>query len=212
MTETRKPDPLSEWNRNVREGAENSLVSAMYEAGFTANEKVESFSAWLLAGSAAIAAFIVTESDSLMNVYGRGEFKIIGMSLLASCLVGFISKYYALRCGMQIKINEAVREKFAILLAQYYKEEEDINLTASKLGVTLETGIRMDRVLKDFYRPLPIWIRWYANRQLKKHEGNPQQGYLPIIRNMNRQFLFAVVQVVTFFFFLSSGLYYAVAI
>ena len=52
------------------------------------------------------------------------------------------------------------------------------------MGITLDTNIRLERILSEFLSPLPGWVFWLVNRQLKKHMSNPQMGYLPIIKGV----------------------------
>lgn len=204
-------EPLLEWNRLTRENAENAIVSSMFEAGFKASEPVDSFSTWLLVGTAAVASFLVTNADKLVPIVNQKGFLTCGAFLCISCLFGLISKMFALRCKIQIDAGAAVRQTFSEKLEAHKQEEAKIKQGASFWGITLETGIRLDRVLAEFYKPLPRWVRWLANRQFKKHAGNPQIGYYPVIGGLYRQGLFAGLQALAFLGFLVAGFVYAAA-
>ena len=119
---------------------------------------------------------------------------------------------FALRCKIQIATGAAVRKTFAEHLAKHQEEEKKIKEGAAVWGITLETGIRTERVLSEFFAPLPRWVAWLAYRQLKKYENNPQIGYLPVIKGMQWQGLSAAMQALFFMGFLVTGFIYAAAI
>ena len=212
MTDDPRTEPLHEWNRLARENTENAMVSSMFEAGLTASEPIESFSTWLLVGTAAIASFLITNADKILPLVSRCGFRTLGAFLCASCIFGLISKVYALRCKIGTNVIAAIGKTFRKHLAKYKKEEEKIVEGAKFWGITLQTGIRMDRVLSEFFAPLPKWVAWLASRHLKRNAGNPQIGYLPLVKNLTAQGLFAFLQALTFLGFLISGFVYASAI
>jgi len=203
--------PLLEWNRLARQNAENAIVSSMFEAGFQAIEPIEAFSTWLLVGAAAVASFLIANSDKLVPFVGRQGFLVCGGLLCLSCLFGMVSRVLALKCKIQIQTGAAVRKTFAEHLARHIEEEKKIEESAAVWGITIETGVRLERILDEFFSPLPKWVRWLAQQQLKKHEGNPQIGYLPAIKGMQWQGLFAAMQAFAFLVFLVAGFIYAAA-
>lgn len=209
MTDDSKIDPLLEWNRIARQNAENAIVSSMFEAGFKASEPLDFFSTWLLVGTAAVASFLVSNADKLVPFIEKGGFLTCGAFLCLSCLLGLIAKMFALRCKIQIETGAAVRKTLAEQLAKHQQEEEKITNIANTSGVTLETSIRFERILGEFYKPLPRWVVWLSNRQFKKHAGDPQMGYYPVISGLNWQMLFVFLQALTFLGFLVSGFIFA---
>ena len=212
MTDDPRTEPLREWNRLARQNAENAIVSSMFEAGFKASEPIETFSTWLLVGTAAVASFFVTNADKLVPFIKNAGFLTCGGFLCFSCLLGLLSRVFALRCKIQITAGAAVRKTFAEHLAKHQEEEKKIKESAGVWGITLETGIRIERVLSEFLAPLPRWVAWLVARQLKKHANNPQVGYLPVIKGLQWQGLFAALQALSFLAFLVAGFIFAAAI
>ena len=200
-----RTEPLREWNRLARENAENAIVSSMFEAAFKASEPIEAFSTWLLVGTTAVASFFITNADKLLPFVGQKGFLICGAFLSCSGFFGLVSRIYALRCKIQIETGAAVRKTFAEHPAKHQEEEVKINESAKVWGVTLETGVRIDRLLAEFFAPLPRWVAWLANRTLKKHAGNPQISYLPVITGMQRQGAFAALHALSFLGFVIAG-------
>lgn len=209
MKDDPRTEALKEWNRLVRENTENAIISSMFEAGSKSSEPIEQFSTWLLIGTAAIASFLIANSEKLIPLITKNGFLVCGVFLCLSCISGFISKIYAVRCHIGIKVGEAVRETFQAHLKNYEIAKEKINEGASFWGITLETGVRMERVLEEFFKPQPIIVKWLATRILKKNQGNPQVGYLPLVSMINRQGFFAILQALIFLGFLISGFIYA---
>lgn len=212
MSDDPRTVPLKEWNRLAQENTENAIVSSMFEAAAKSSEPMEQFASWLLVGTAAIASFLIVNSDKLLPLISKEGFLVCGAFLSFSCVFGFISKIYALRCKVGIEVGSVIRKTFIEHLEKYEKEEVTIHESAKFWGINLETGIRMERVLSEFYKPQPKIVVWFATRFLKKYEGNPQVGHLLLVTMLNRQGLFSFVQALLFLGFLISGFIYAATI
>jgi len=208
MIDDPRTEPLQEWNRIERENTENAIVSSMFEASAKSSEPIDRFSTWLLIGTAAVASFVITNADKLIPLVKQSGFIVCGVFLCFSCVFGLISKMYALRCKIGIEVGAAVRNTFISHLSQYKEKEQKIKENAELWGINLESGIRIERVLSEFYKPLPRITVWLASRHFKKNAGNPQIGYIFLIKNLNKQGFFALVQAILFLGFLASGFIY----
>lgn len=204
-----RTEPLREWNRLARENTENAMVSSMFDAATKSSAPMDQFSTWLLLGTAAVASFLITSSDKLIPLITKTGFLVCGAMLCLSCFFGLLAKIYALRCKVAVEVGATVKETFIQHLEAYEKEEEKIQEGASFWGINLETGVRMDRVLTEFYKPQPKIVTWLANRMLKKHEGSPQIGHIPLVSILNKQGLFTVIQALLLLAFLVTGFIYA---
>lgn len=209
MTDDPRTEPLKEWNRLARENTENAIVSSMFEALLKASEPIEQFSIWLLIGTAAIASFFIANSDKIIHLLSNTGFLMCGAFLCLSCISGLVSKMYALGCRISIEVGAVVRKTFSEHLKNYKKEEEEIQRGAKFWGISLESGIRMERVLAEFYSPQPKIVVWLANRRLKKYKGNPQVGYILNVNILRKQGIFAGFQALLFLAFLVAGFIYA---
>ncbi len=212
MSDDPRTEPLREWNRLARENTENAIVSSMFEAAGRASEPLEKFSNWLLVGAAAVASFMIANSDKILPLLGPRGFYVCGAFLCLSCVLGLISKMFALLTQIGIETGAAVRRTLVEHLAKYQIEEQKIQEGADFWGLNLETGIRLERILNEFLRPLPIWVRWLARRYFKKYAGDPQIGHFVLISRLNKQGYFATGQAFAFLAFLVSGFAYAGAI
>lgn len=71
MSDDPRTEPLKEWNRLARKNTENAIVSSMFEATAKSSEPMERFSSWLLVGTAAIASFLIANSDKLLPLISK---------------------------------------------------------------------------------------------------------------------------------------------
>ena len=184
----------------------------MYEAALKASEPIETFTTWLLVGTAAVASFLIANAEKLLPIINRSGFITCGVFLCLSCVFGLLSKVFALRCKVGTETGAAVRKTFSEHLAKYQEEEEKIQQGAQFWGITLQTGIRMERVLHEFLSPLPRWVSWLVQRYLKKNAANPQVGYISQVKSLHAQGVYAFLQALCFLAFLASGFVFAAAI
>lgn len=212
MSDDPRTQPLQEWNRLARENTENAMVSSMFEAAGCAIEPIEKFSTWLLVGAAVIASFLITNSDKIVLLLGNRGFLVCGGLLCISCFFGLLAKLAALRSQIASKTNAAILETFAEHLAKYKEEEHKIQEGAKFWGINLQTGVRLERILTEFLKPLPWWAKLLVNWKLKNQKDNPQIGYLVLINNLNLLGYFTVGQSIAFLAFLIVGFRYAAAI
>ena len=119
---------------------------------------------------------------------------------------------FALRVTVVIETGSAIRKTFAEHLATYQAEELKIHENAKIRGITIETGVRINRILTEFYKPLPKWVAWLTTRQLNKNMSNPQVGYLPLVSNLTKQGYCFALQALSFQAFLIAGFSFAAAI
>lgn len=209
MTEDHKIAPLREWNRLTQENTENAIVASMYDALLTSSGPIDTFSTWLLVGAAAIASFFVGNVEKILPFITANGFKVCGGFLVLSCIFGLASKVYALRCKIGTETGLRAKDAFFEHIAKHNIEEQEIQKGAAFWGIAVETGVRMERVIEEFLKPTPFWVRWMTRRYLVKHQGNPQIGYILLLRLYTRQSVFGFLQVLAFLGFLISGFIYA---
>lgn len=212
MNDDPRTKPLLEWNRLARENTENAVVSSMFEAALKASEPIETFSAWILVATAAVASFLIVNAEKLLPYISKAGFVTCGAFLCASCIFGLLSKIFAVRCKIGIETGAAVRKTFGEHLVAYKQEEEKIQKDAEFWGINLQSGIRIERVLHEFLLPLPGWVRRLARRHFAKHAGNPQIAYVAQVKTLQAQGMAAFVQALCFLGFLGAGFIFAAAI
>jgi hypothetical protein len=211
MQDDPRTEPLREWNRLARENTENAVVASMLDAALKASEPIATFTDWLLLATGAVASFLIANADNLLPYISKAGFLTCGAFLCLSCMFGLFSKLFSMRCKIGLETGSAVRATFAQHLAAYKLEEDRIRAGADFWGINLQTGIRIERVLGEFLRPFPSWVKWLANRHFKKEAGNPQIAYVSQIKSLNAQGLSTFLQALAFLGFLCSGFVFAAA-
>jgi hypothetical protein len=212
MTDDPRLESLNEWNKLSRENTENAIVSSMFEASSIAVAPIETFSTWLLVGAAAIASFQIGNADKLLPIIGSTGYLLAGLLLCASCVFGLLSKIFALRGTIGRQIGVAIKTTVFDHLRQHEENAAKIQAQAETLGITIETDIRMERVLHEFMAPLPWWARWAVARTLKRHAGSHQIEHISQIKNLNAQGVWAFLQSMAFLAFLLVGIIFAATI
>jgi hypothetical protein len=204
--------PLHEWNRLARENAENAIVSSMFDAALKSSEHISSFCNWLLLATATVASFVLANSDKVISLIGKTGFIVAGVLLCLSCIFGLVSTVFALRCKIGIDTSVATNMTFDQHLSKYEEEESKILENAAFWGITLQTGIRTQRVLEEFLKPFPFWVRWLARRHFDKHANNPQIAHVSQIASLNVQGMSAFIQAICFITFFVAAFIFAASI
>jgi hypothetical protein len=203
---------LREWARLARDNAENEITSALFDASGGATSSVESFSSWLLVACAAVASFMLANAEDILPVVSRTGFLVCGACLLLSCGCGLLAKIFGLRCKVMTQLMAALRSQTAAVLSEYEKEEAEIKKAADTHGISIDTDVRIERVIEGFAAKLP----WWAKPATMVSEGkasvaDPHAAYAPIMTNLTAQSLWTGLQAVCFMAFLTAGFGFAAA-
>ena len=209
MTEVPLDDPLLEWNRLNKQNAEQDLASVMFASMISTSPIVDRFSVWLLAGTGATTALLITNVKNILPFLSESGFKVCGALLVLSGLFGFMAKYKAILCQIAYENDVAVRKTMLPILQKHEHDEEQIATHAEQRGINLDTELDMGKVLEEFGKPFPSWVRWLINRYLKKHKGNRQVGYIKPVKSYYWQCNFTVLQALSFVAFVVAGVLYA---
>lgn len=212
MNQTNQHDPLLEWNRLNKENAEHGFASALYKSLAHTSPIVDKFSLWLLAGTGATGALLVSQIQTILPHLSEGGFKICLTILVLSAIFGFIAKYKNLRCQIQDEIDNKLKELTSDVLAKHEEDEAKIQNFAEQRGIELETEIEFSRIVEIFSEPFPLWVKWLVNRQAKKNSGNRQAGYHIAIKAYISQIRYTFFQSIAFLAFLCAAVWYAKAI
>lgn len=205
VSDDQKTEALREWNRLARENTENDIVSSLFEAISNTSAPVEKFSTWLLVGTVATGAFLITNSDQLLDLTNKNGFIWIAAFICLSCTFGLVSRIFALICSIQIDVSKNARRVFFAHLEKHEADEEQIQKSSDFWGITLETGIRTERVLAEYMKPMPKLIIWYVNWKSNRTPKDLHADQHLFVKSLNKQSLFAFLQSLMFLGFLISG-------
>ncbi|EHH1246263.1 hypothetical protein J7H98_003862 [Vibrio parahaemolyticus] len=196
-----KTEPLRKWNDLAKENTENAIVSSMFEATLKTTSSIDTLNNWMLVATGAIASFLIANISNVLDFLGRDAIVHGGYVLCASCVFGLFGKIMGMRCKMAQELSIAVKDTFFEHLAAHEEEENKIKNGAKVWGITLETGIRIDRVLSEYLALFPKPIRWLANRHFEKEKGNPQIAYVGQIKSLQVQTVAVFIQATLFIYF-----------
>ncbi|MCF7816581.1 MAG: hypothetical protein K9M54_01765 [Kiritimatiellales bacterium] len=212
MNDQQHKDPLLEWNRLNIENAEQNLVSAMFSSLISSSSVIDRFSLWLLAGTGATAALLITNADNILPVLSEAGFKLCGAFLVASGLLGFLAKFSAISCEIAYENDLKIRQAMLPILDKHAQDEDKIQEHAEQRGLDIKTEIDMQKVLQDFAKPFPFLARcimwWYWNR----NASNRQMAYIRPVKAYCRQCSSTTWQTLSFIGFVITGLVYATII
>lgn len=209
MEEKDPESSLLQWNQLNVENTENAMVSSMFKAFAKANEPLNAFCTWLLVATAAIASFFISNADKIIPILQKNGFFWCGLCLCISCICGVLAKYFGLMSKINSEVSSSVEEALINILEKHDYKRSEIEKCSELSGIDIQTDIDMARVVEKFLEPMPCLFKWLVNRFLVKNKDNPHIGYLPIIKNINRQSAFVVLQVILFLFFLLTGIIFA---
>lgn len=202
-------EPLQEWNRIAVENTEADMVVSMLQSTFGATEPIETFSTWLLAGAAAVAAFMITNGERVLDLVGRYGFLTCGLLLCLSCLFGLLSKMYAVRVKVIEQSTRVAMDTFKKHLDAHVKEQDRIEKLAQVHGITLSSAVDMPRVIETFYECLNPLARFLAKRANKDGKPPRFKPYIMVLGTIQKQGLLAFGQALAVLIFLFAGILFA---
>ena len=213
MTNSKEKDPLLSWNQANKNNAEQDFVSAMYKSITETTAAVDKFSMWLLAGTGATGALLISQVASILPYLSAKGFKVCMLLIVISAILGFLAKYKALRCEMQNQMQSSLQELLEPIFTKHEKNEEEISKLAEQRGIEIETDIDFQNVISEFSIPLPWWAKLLLAREVKKVESaegdNRQAGYHVAFRAYMGQMQWTFFQSFFYLAFMLSGAYYA---
>jgi hypothetical protein len=207
-----KDDPLIEWNRINKENAEQGFVSALFQSMTETSPLIDKFSTWLLAGTGATGALFITQIKSILPYLKPEGFKVCLVVLVISAILGFIAKYHSLRCEIQSNVQSKLSELIKPVFAKHEEDETKIQDYAEKKGIELETEISLSKIMDEFSRPFPFWVKWLINRKITKTAGERQAGFHIAVKSYMSQLRWTFFQACMFLGFMLSAAWYANAI
>ena len=212
MNTEKTNEPLLEWNRLNKENAEQEFVSALYASLAETTNAVDRFSLWLLAGTGASGALLIAQIKSVLPFLTAPGFKVCMALLVTSSILGFLAKYRALRCEIQVRTLAKLKELLEPIFEEHEESEDQIQKMAEVKGVVLQTDLDMEAVISEFSKPFSRWVRFLIQRQVKKAGTERQAGYHIAIKQYVSQLRWTFLQSLFFLAFLITGAWFARAI
>ncbi len=192
----------------ARASTESALTEALFASFLKVHEPLETFANWMLAGAAAIGAFMIPNSKNLLSVVSSEGFLVCGGMLAASGLVGLASKGFSAHCFALSELCKTTSSTIHPKVAEFESTLKEYRENHAEPLV--EANLRLDKVVDDFLAPAPWWVRVFARRvACQAKSGDPYAGYALYMRTFGRLGWCIALQSGFFFLFLVAGLYYA---
>ncbi|ASI92365.1 hypothetical protein [Vibrio mediterranei] len=201
MNKKEETKPLLEWNDIAKENAENAIVSSMFVATLKTTSSLDTLNNWLLLATGAIASFLLANISNISGFLGRDAIVDGGYVLCISCVFGVFGKIMGMRCKMGQELSETVKLTFIEHMKAHEAEEAKIQEGAKFWGVSIDTGLRVDRILSEYLALFPAPIRWLANRHFTKERNNPQIAYIGQMKSLQVQGGAILIQATLFIYF-----------
>jgi len=209
MSNLKPTTAVEEWNSLNKENTEQSFVSSMFQSMTETTSVIDKFSTWLLAGSGATGALLITQIDSVIPNLTEIGFRLCLVIIALSAIFGFIAKYYSLRCEIQNKTQVKMLELITPILEKHYQDEVTIKDFATKEGLQLDTQVDFHLIIVEFSRPFPKLIQWLIKRKLDKVGMDRQAGFHIAAKVYMLQILWTFLQASMFLIFLLTGAWFA---
>ncbi len=209
MSNPGSDDSLVEWNRLNKENAEHGFVSALYQSMTETSPLVDKFSLWLLAGTGATGALLITQIKSVLPFLTQQGFKVCLVILVTSAVIGFVAKYSSLRCEIQSNFQSKFTELIKPVLDKHEQDEGTIQEYAEQQGIELQTDINLASIMEEFSRPFPFWVKWLISRKIEKTSGDRQAGFHIAVKAYMSQLRWTLLQAVLFLVFMLTAAWYA---
>ena len=201
MTADNSNDPLAEWSRLTKQNAERDIANVLLRGMLESSPIVDRFAQWLLAGTAATAALMISQMSSLVPLIGINGFKWAIGCLIVSAFFGLLAKHKAIQCLITIEIDKGVRDRLPPILDALDTDRAQIEESAAAANRELSTEIDMSRVMDDALSPLPRYARWFAKRSANKGYEDPNHALKQGVKYLWRLSWFTLIQTVWYIAF-----------
>ncbi|GAD79860.1 hypothetical protein [Vibrio ezurae] len=201
MDKEEKTKPLRKWNDLAKENTENAIVASMFVATLKTTSNLDTLNNWLLVATGAVASFLLANINNISEFLGRNAIVEGGYILCISCVFGLFGKIMGMRCKMAQEVSETVMHTFREHMKAHGEEEVKIHEGAKFWGISLDTGVRIERIISEYLALFPKPIRWLANHYFKKEKNNPQIAYVSQMRSLQVQSGAILIQATLFIYF-----------
>lgn len=201
--------PLQEWNRLNKENAEHEFVSALYQSMSETTPVIDKFSTWLLAGTGATGALLITQIQSVLPHLTLKGYRVCLIILVVSAVLGFIAKYYSIRCEIQNRVMSKMKQLATPIIEKHEQDKEKIQEYAADQGINLHSDMDFESIVTEFNRPFSKLVKWIILRSVRKGSNDRQTGYHTAIKAYMRQANSTFIQAILFLSFMLSAAWFA---
>ena len=208
-TESEQQKCLFEWNQLNKHNAEREFARLLLDSVNQSSPVIDKFSQWLLAGTAATVALLISEMSSVVPFITLRGFKIAVVLLILSALLGLLAKRNAMLCQISLQMDANVRNGANSVLKQFDENSTEIQKRATELNIAIETELNYKKVVDELVEPMPWYVKKAAHRNAEKGFLDPNTNSKQTTKRLLRQGWYTLAQTVGYFFFVISVVYFA---
>lgn len=201
MTAEKSTDQLGEWNRLTKQNAERDISNVLLRSLLKASPIIDKFAQWLLAGTAATAALIISQMSDLIPLIGLSGFKWAMFCLIVAAFFGLLAKRKAIQCLITLEIDKEVGSRLPPVLDAFDADQNQIQEAAVAMNRELETDVDLNRVIDDALSLLPKFVRWFAKRSAMKGHEDPNHALKLGLKHLWRLSWFTMYQTLSYLAF-----------
>ena len=173
----------------------------MFLGALSGSAIIDKFSMWLLAGTGATAALMITNLDKIVPFLGVAGLKTSLSILIISALCGFIAKYKALNCQILQEVRKEIEKRVKPVMEKHETDEEKILKMAEEHRLEVETEIDVNIISSEYCKAFPEIIH---KKLIKGFSEGLEDSLAPsrkAVRNLFWQGNLTILQFVMFILF-----------
>jgi len=196
--------------KKINEECGRSFLRISISSTIEISPVIDNYSTWMLAGSGAIAALMISNVQSIIPFLGEKGFKISIYILVCSAISGLFQKYRSLCVQSFTTIANKIINSASSLNSFQQNAFNELNQEANKHGIQLEVGpeIDIENYRNEVSKLLPFFLRRKALKNFDLGAKDDLHGWRKMIKSFKHQIFYFVLQFVLFlaFFVLAASL------
>jgi len=206
--DTKKPaltkwhESIHTWAKVTRENASIEFVRSLFSGMLNLCVILDSFSTWLLVGSGATVALMVTNIDKILPRLTQPYYRTSLYILAVSMLFGFLQKFVSITIIGFNYIDDKIRTSLGALFENHNKEEEKIGEMAKAANIKVDTNIDLSIIQSELKKAFPWYVRGKMLRNFEMGRNDVLLPYRTHVRHLFKQGIYVVLQFIFLILFI----------
>ncbi|WP_422848873.1 hypothetical protein ACOYR4_05445 [Acidovorax sp. M14] len=202
MTNWNVTKEMQKLSEELKSRIELDAVEAMFSTVVKASEPFDVFSTWLLLGTAATGAFMVTNAEKIVPYTGVNGYLGCSAALILSVCCGAVAKIYGVSARSGHATGSEAFAKGKELKEKYESEKQELQRLSEKYGIAVDMRPDRSRIVKEMAAIFPRSMR----KAFVENESVNGASYKNAAINVVNQLVWGKAQLIAFIGFLVIGL------
>jgi hypothetical protein len=185
-----------------KNSTEKEFARILFKSTTSSSPTIDKFSTWLLAGTGATAALMISNLTSLSSVLNSPSIKYSLYILAISSLLGFFAKYYSLRCQITDTTADSITDNLKHAFERHEDSNKSIKETANKHNITIDTDPDLEKPLREYIDAYPRLVKKYLEKKANDGMTDPLASYKLAAKCLYKQIVLTTSQFLLFLFFI----------